>query len=324
MSDEIVQVGFDYGLLDEDKRVRNQVRAASIKARMKRTAEDIIAIGQDLIDAKKDLGHGLFLSWLKSEFEMSRQTADNFIHVAERFGSKMLNFSNLPISVLYALATPSTPDSVVSQVSSGEIPPTLNAIKEAKEAQRKAEQDRENAEKKAESTEQQLTLFSKLSQDKISELTGRITALQKQVKTISKPDSIEVIPQETLDQIARLEAQITELTQQKKLISDEAVKLSNDLREMRETTQLQRDQERYMAQIKSDWKKATDALFKALSQFTLQIPSPIAMQVFDADEWARYDQIEQALHHFQAAFTGMKTARYSDQFVESSVVGAID
>ena len=67
------------------------------------------------IAAKEELPHGQFLPWINAEFEMSRQTADNFIHVAERFDDKLLNFSNFKPSVLYALAAPSTPDAVVEK-----------------------------------------------------------------------------------------------------------------------------------------------------------------------------------------------------------------
>jgi len=312
MSDELAQVSFDYGVLDEAKRVRNQVRAASIKARMKRTAEDIIAIGQDLLDAKEDFGHGFFLPWLKAEFEMSEPQAQRFMQVARRFGEetksiKMMDFSP---TILYALASPSTPDSVVSQVQSGEIPPTLDAIKEARDAQRKAEQAKEESEQKAEATRQQLTLFSKLSQDRIAELTGQIANLQEQIKVIETPESVEVIPKATLDQIANLQAQITELSQQKKLISDEAIKLQTDLKELRENTEAQRAQERYAAEVKATWKKANEAIYKALAQFTGHLPSSLDLHLFEGDEWARYDRTEKALIDALSMHQQLKSARY--------------
>ncbi len=42
---------FDYGLLDSDTRAFVQQKARAIHARLKRTAEDIIAIGLDLMEA---------------------------------------------------------------------------------------------------------------------------------------------------------------------------------------------------------------------------------------------------------------------------------
>lgn len=95
-----------------------QVRDAAVRIRMRmaRTAEDIVEIGRDLIRVKDLLGHGKFLPWIKDEFGMSRQTADNFVHVAETFGAKLPIVSNLPPTVLYALAAPSTPDEVKEEI----------------------------------------------------------------------------------------------------------------------------------------------------------------------------------------------------------------
>jgi len=123
---------FDYGLLDDETRTFVQEKTQSIHTRLKRTAEDIIAIGHDLIEVKERLGHGQFIPWLQSEFGMSRQTAHDFIRVAERFGDKCRKFLHLPVSVLYELAAPSTPDEVVEMVETGIILPTIPAIREAK------------------------------------------------------------------------------------------------------------------------------------------------------------------------------------------------
>jgi hypothetical protein len=100
---------------------------------LKRTAEDIIAIGQDLIAVKSRLGHGKFTPWLDSEFGMTDRHARNFMNVASRFGSKSEIISDLPVTVIYELASPSTPDNVIDMVEAGTISPTLPAIREAKQ-----------------------------------------------------------------------------------------------------------------------------------------------------------------------------------------------
>ena len=46
---------------------------------MKQAAEDIVAIGQDLIYVKQKLGYGHFLAWIANEFEMTRLTRHNYI-----------------------------------------------------------------------------------------------------------------------------------------------------------------------------------------------------------------------------------------------------
>lgn len=121
---------FDYAGLDEPTRAFVQDKAQRIHARLKRTAEDIIAIGQDLIEVKSRLGHGNYECWLKSEFEMSLWTANKFVQVAVRF--KSVKFTDLPVSVLYELAAPSTPETVIQMIETGQVVPTLSAIREAK------------------------------------------------------------------------------------------------------------------------------------------------------------------------------------------------
>ena len=71
---------------------------------------------RELTAVKAELPHGQFLPWIAAEFEMSEDTAQNFLRVYERFGEKPNNsvFTFKP-TVLYALSAPSTPDSVVQQ-----------------------------------------------------------------------------------------------------------------------------------------------------------------------------------------------------------------
>ncbi|HZU03387.1 MAG TPA: DUF3102 domain-containing protein [Ktedonobacteraceae bacterium] len=135
---------FDYTLIEESKRAHIQMKAEDVKVRMKRTAEDIIAIGLDLLEVKHELGHGLFQKWLKAEFDLSESAATKFMQVASRFGGevdKSVKITSLPATVLYTLAAPSTPDEVVQRVLAGEIPADAKAIRDAKEAQRKAEEE---------------------------------------------------------------------------------------------------------------------------------------------------------------------------------------
>jgi mannose/cellobiose epimerase-like protein (N-acyl-D-glucosamine 2-epimerase family) len=83
---------------------------------MSRTAADIIEIGRDLIAQKGALGHGNYLAWIEAEFGMSDQTARRFTHVAGTVGGKSNIVLDLPPSVLYALAAPSTEEPVREEV----------------------------------------------------------------------------------------------------------------------------------------------------------------------------------------------------------------
>ncbi|MFK0730095.1 MAG: DUF3102 domain-containing protein [Gloeotrichia echinulata HAB0833] len=85
-----------------------QQHTNQIKGLMRRTAQDIIQIGQELIEVKQYLGHGNFTNWLKFEFNWSISTATKLMHVAEQL--KSVNFTDLNISAsaLYMIAAPST------------------------------------------------------------------------------------------------------------------------------------------------------------------------------------------------------------------------
>ncbi len=97
--------------------------AAIIRNLGKRVVGDIIEIGRRLADCKKIAGHGNWLPWLEREFGWSDKTAERYMQVA---ALKFDNLSNidLPVSSLYLLAAPSTPDEVrdevIDRVKSGE------------------------------------------------------------------------------------------------------------------------------------------------------------------------------------------------------------
>jgi phage N-6-adenine-methyltransferase len=113
---EQLAIHFDYAALDTETRMLVQQRTSEIKALMKRAAQDIIDIGQKLIEVKARLGHGNFGAWLSAEFDWHYTTAVNFMRVAETFKNR--NFLDLHVapSALYLLAAPSTPESARVEV----------------------------------------------------------------------------------------------------------------------------------------------------------------------------------------------------------------
>src|SRR5262245_43895517 len=101
--------------------------AAEIRRLGKQTVENLIEIGRHLVEAKaevKKLG-GSWGDWLEHEFNWSDQQARRLIHVFERKSelNKLLN-SDFPVSALYALAAPSTPnearDEIIERAQAGE------------------------------------------------------------------------------------------------------------------------------------------------------------------------------------------------------------
>jgi hypothetical protein len=67
--------------------------------------ESVFAKGDLLIEAKDQLDHGEFLSWVNSEFEWSKSTAENYMNAA-RLKAKFPNIGNLKLAktTIYELA----------------------------------------------------------------------------------------------------------------------------------------------------------------------------------------------------------------------------
>jgi hypothetical protein len=83
----------------------------------KQTLANVIEIGRRLTECKRIVGHGNWLPWLDREFGWTDKTAENFINVYKLSG-KFENFSNLdlPLSGLYLLAAPSTPEAARAEI----------------------------------------------------------------------------------------------------------------------------------------------------------------------------------------------------------------
>jgi hypothetical protein len=124
--------GFDYASLDPATSRFVQQRTGEIRLLMKRTAQDIIELGQKLIAVKDRLGHGYFLDWLEAEFGWSYPTAARFMQVANSF-NESYQIDNFAPSALYEIFAPSTPvaarDEALARAASGE--PITNKLAKA-------------------------------------------------------------------------------------------------------------------------------------------------------------------------------------------------
>jgi hypothetical protein len=107
----MTQTTFDYDILDAHTRELVQRRTDEIKRLTKPTAQDVVEIGEKLIEVKEALGHGHFEEWLRAEFEWTSRTARRFMAVAETFKSDNLSDLTIALSALYLFASPSTPAS---------------------------------------------------------------------------------------------------------------------------------------------------------------------------------------------------------------------
>lgn len=104
MSDLVL---FDYASLSPDTAKLAKESAIEIKAREKAIWENIIAIGNKLIEVKNALKHGEFEEWVSKEFGWDKYTPSRYIKIAEEAKGKLHYSTIFPNSfkALYALAS---------------------------------------------------------------------------------------------------------------------------------------------------------------------------------------------------------------------------
>jgi hypothetical protein len=96
--------------------------AAAIRALRSRIASDVAEIGCRLVKVKSIVGYGNWLPWIDKEFGWSEDTAERFIRVHEFIEglSDSATVRNLiltlPVSSVYLLAAPSTPDEARAEI----------------------------------------------------------------------------------------------------------------------------------------------------------------------------------------------------------------
>ena len=115
-SQDTAELVFDYTSIPDNSRDVAMQVAVDIKPRLRRTAEDIFAIGRGLLRAKAALPHGFFSRWAYDELGLTSKSAQRFMQVAERLESESDNLSHLLPSVLYQLAQADTPPAAVGEV----------------------------------------------------------------------------------------------------------------------------------------------------------------------------------------------------------------
>jgi hypothetical protein len=80
--------------LIQDRTEEIKKELAELNSALKMSVQKAIRIGQLLTEQKEFVGHGLFLPWLEKNFDMSQQTASNYMRLFSH-NDKLLNIGNL-------------------------------------------------------------------------------------------------------------------------------------------------------------------------------------------------------------------------------------
>ncbi|GJM00246.1 MAG: hypothetical protein DHS20C07_19250 [Methyloligella sp.] len=270
-----------------------------IKLCMKRTAEDVISIGTDLILLKKSLSHGEFLPLLEKEFAMSPRTAQRFMGVAEKYGSKCAGVSHLDPKVLYELSSPSTPEPVRKiieakaekgeTVSVKEVQELRRQVKETKASLKDAEakadsatlevqtlkdsqelakikaKEEAQAEAKKELDELNSRLHSEQSkkQKEIEELRKQVSSVQKEAQTHAEKKATDLVKQ-------KLAEKENDLKKLRSNVREAERKIESLDREKEQSRQILKELEDHANKISSaDWE--AKSLLQKLDELARQM-----------------------------------------------------
>jgi len=300
MSD-ITQTSFNYAELSTEIALELRLSAERIRTRMKRTAEDIVEIGSDLLAAKAALGYGHFSKWLQLEFSMSERTAANFIQVSERFSDTFANFAEVSPSILYMLAAPSTPDSVVEQVTSGEITPNVKdvkaAIAEAKEQERRAKEAQERAEAQNRILQKQLLETDHATKQRMTDAQNHIDTIARQLKEAQAQianhiphvitETVEVVPSAISAKVTQLEADLLAAKAERDRMNQIATQLQQEAREQLLRDRANADDQ----QIRNLWFRYYSNSVKALRTVETELPAPSTLTAWEPVDWQRLREL---------------------------------
>ena len=317
MQENHIQTIFAYETLDEGTRIFIQQKTDETHLLLKRTAENILAIGLILQEIKEHLPHGQFLPWLQTEFGMSRMTANHFMQVADKFAGKCTNLLHLPATILYELASPSTDESIIEHIEKGEIAPTMDAIKEAKAALKLAQEAERQAHATAQTTQQHLFQVQRDNTDlerQIAQLHHQLAAVPEPVVQIQEV-TVPVIPAEVTTQLKTLQQHLNEARLQRDQLSQRVTELGVQAR----IHLIDQDREARGQRIRQQWRQVTKDLHHCGLQVLTQWPTHLDIEAFDQEEWACLLQIQEITRLImEACLTLGKEAR---QVVEANQMG---
>jgi hypothetical protein len=187
MNEIATQLSFDYAAIDQTVAIEARAAAERIRIRMRRTAEDIVEIGRELVAMKALLPHGRFLPWIDAEFEMGTTSAQRFMQAFERFG-KSTNLVNLRPSVVYLLSAPSTPEPVVAAATEKAASGDKVTIEDVKRLRAEYEAKIAKIESQAEADLTEINNAAVETANELAELKARPPAIREVVREVAPPD----------------------------------------------------------------------------------------------------------------------------------------
>ena len=108
----------EQGFTDDQRSCEEVIDQATqvIHTCMENMARNLFEVGWQLVRVKQIVEHGRFLDWITDEFGLKERTAQHWMNVYLRLGSKAHIFRQVKPTALCYLAMPSTPQQAIALV----------------------------------------------------------------------------------------------------------------------------------------------------------------------------------------------------------------
>ncbi len=221
---------FDYG--DVSSTLIEEAEATADRIR-KRTLTNAIETGKDLLVMKRKLGHGMFIPWLRAQFDMSERTAQYFMSTAEKFGATPQILDMVPRGLIYEMAAVSTPEevrqAVMQQIDAGtkpdlaELKKLIADGKEVERRKKREERERQAAEREKRTWKKKESALRKSGANQTEINSAKKDWSTKKVQKEGKQQK-KVTAKERLEEASRREREeLSKQEEERKQLAGQAV-----------------------------------------------------------------------------------------------------
>jgi hypothetical protein len=174
----------------------------------------------------------------------------------------------------------------------------LEAIKAAKEAERRAKEGEQQARSQAQAAQQQLVSLQESAQEQqatIEQLLHELETLQTRFSVLNTPEvqvkEVEkrVTPPEITVELADLQQKVSTLTQQREILSRQVAQLQEEAR----AEVLEHHEGEYARRVRLNWYQVTNEYHRCVIKLLGQWPTSLDAQAFEADDWTRLSQTKE-------------------------------
>ena len=193
-------------------------RVIKIQFHLQNIAQSAIIIGQELIECKKEVGHGNWTDWLQNNFKLTDRTARRFMQIADRF-SKTVDVDRFQfgqLTEMLALPEGEEENFIADKAAEGtpvqdmSVKKLRNEIKLWKSKANEKDAEIDNLHDQNKKLQERIDLQHKIAESN----AGEFFKLRAQYQQLQQQKTVEVFPPDYEDnkqQIADLQAKIAEL-----------------------------------------------------------------------------------------------------------------